>query len=171
MAVASLGVIGSPARAAVTAVKAAASALPDVLPTDRDSVLELLSRLADADVRELLRRQLEHGIAGHQTEPGSRSRRAGLVVGSDAALGLVRDRLGDMLSAWPRLPSIVTSVQDWLSAGLVGLAAAGSDCLRDDDTRRGVLFRMACLSPAGQPCSGTARHPFIRIIRLACRGT
>ncbi len=115
MAMARLTVIGAAACVAVTTGKAAESRLPDVLPTDRDAITELLSRLTDADVRELLRRHLEQGIHPAQLEPAAAS--VGLVGGLDDAVGLVRGHLGEMLSAWPKLPSLVTGVLDWLSAG------------------------------------------------------
>ncbi len=117
MAAAGLTIFGASAGAAVAAGNAAANRLPDVLPTDRDAIVEMLSRLTDADVRELVRRQLEHSMAGRQTGLAPAAASAGLVGSFDDALGLVRDRLGEMLSAWPRLPSIVTGVQDWLSTG------------------------------------------------------
>ena len=101
----------------VAAADAAASRLPETLPTDREGIMALLSRLPDADVRELLRRQLENGIARHQAEIAQTAASPGLVASFDNALGVVRDRLGEMLSAWPRLPSILTGIQDWLSTG------------------------------------------------------
>ena len=116
-AVADLSLIGASAYAAVAAGKAAESRLPDVLPTDRDAILELPSRLTDADVRELLRRQLEHGIAGHQAGLSGVAATSDLVGSFDSALGVVRARLAEMLSVWPKLPSIVTSVGDWLATG------------------------------------------------------
>jgi hypothetical protein len=48
---------------------------------------------------------------------GSDPRTLGLVGGLDDAVGLMGDRLGEMLSVSPKLPSIVTGVMDRLSAG------------------------------------------------------
>jgi len=114
-AVASFNLIVASAYGAGTVTQA--SRLPDTLPTDRDAIVELLSHLTDADVRELLRRQLEHGIVAHRAPLGTVAASANLVGNFDEALGLIRGRLAEMLSAWPRLPSIATGVQDWLSMG------------------------------------------------------
>jgi hypothetical protein len=49
LAVAGLTAISAPARAAIIVEKAAESRLPDILPTDRDAINELLSRLTGTE--------------------------------------------------------------------------------------------------------------------------
>jgi len=166
----SLTALGTSARAAVAAGEPAASRLPDTMPTDRDAIMELLSRLTDADVRELLRRQIEHGIAGHQSEAGPAAESVSLVGSFDHAVGLVRDRLGEMLSAWLQLPSIVTGVQDWLSAGRSVWQPAGRDSFRDGNARRGIPCRAARPSLGGQACSRPIRPSAISSVPLSRRG-
>jgi len=92
-----------------TEVPTAAAALPEQMT--REEIRGLMSRLSDAEVRELLIRQLDKAAVADEAPD------AGFIGGSEVTLNVLREKLALMLEAVPRLPEIGPVLMDHVSAG------------------------------------------------------
>jgi len=92
-----------------TEVPTAAAALPEQMT--REEIRGLMSRLSDAEVRELLIRQLDKAAVADEAPD------AGFIGGSEVTLNVLREKLAPMLEAVPRLPEIGPVLMDHVSAG------------------------------------------------------
>jgi small-conductance mechanosensitive channel/Na+-transporting methylmalonyl-CoA/oxaloacetate decarboxylase gamma subunit len=91
---------------------AAKTTLPEEFT--REEVREMVSRLSDGDVRELLIRQLDKGAVS-ETPPEDEP--AGFVETMDAELATVSGRLVQMLDAVPKSSTFVTILVDRITEG------------------------------------------------------
>lgn len=108
VAAAAVGVPGIPAAGSSSEIAA------DELPSDltREEARDLLARLSDAEVRELLVRFLDQ-LAGQRENAGGDAMAATIQLETDAA----RERLRSMLTAFPRLQTVFSFLADRLSEG------------------------------------------------------
>jgi len=100
----------SPEAAATSASGAEAAALPE--PLTRDALRDLLARLSDAQVRELLIAQLDKEIAAAPAADAD-----GYIDDIEAEAATLRHAWGRMLAAAPALPTVPLFLADRLLDG------------------------------------------------------